>query len=135
MKQNIIVNFSEREVEFLNNSEICRIATVFKGIPHVVPVSYIFNKNEFYIATDYDTIKYRNILNSNKVALVVDSFGSKNKAVVIQGKSVVIQGGEDFNILYRSFHDRFLWVRDNPWKEYEAPFIKVIPIHKVSWGI
>jgi len=46
--------FNAKE-EFLNNNEYCRVATCHNNIPHVVPVSYIFEDSAFYFATDYKT--------------------------------------------------------------------------------
>ncbi|MDQ3976091.1 MAG: pyridoxamine 5'-phosphate oxidase family protein, partial [Thermoproteota archaeon] len=38
----------------MNRNEACRIATCHDGNPHVVPVSYIFERGFFFIATDYE---------------------------------------------------------------------------------
>jgi hypothetical protein len=67
----------------------------------------------------------------------VDVYNSsvENKAVVIQGISHIIERGEEFKKLYEKFHKKFEWVRNDPWKEGEAPFIKVKPLRKVSWGL
>ena len=105
-------------------------------MPHVVPVSYIFHDNVFFIATDYGTRKYQNIKNNNNVALVVDVYNSiDNKALSVQGTAEIIEIGDEFARLYKIFYDRFEWVRHDPWKEGEAPFIKVFPTNKISWGI
>jgi hypothetical protein len=34
--------------------------------------------------------------------------------------------------LYQEFDKKFEWVRKDPWKEDEAPFVKVKPKNKVS---
>lgn len=130
------VTFSKTESEFLAHNEACRLATCHDNIPHVVPVSYVFASGEFYIATDYETKKYDNIKDNNKVALAVDTYGTEgNKAVCIQGKAEIIERGEKFARLYKVFHHRFEWVRQDSWKEGEAPFLRVIPTSKVSWGL
>jgi hypothetical protein len=36
--------------------------------------------------------------------------------------------------LNNTFHEKFDWVKKDPWKQGEAPFIEVIPKTKVSWG-
>jgi len=33
------------------------------------------------------------------------------------------------------FSEKFTWVRNDPWKENEAPFLKIIVSNKVSWGL
>ena len=105
------VTFSQTERDFIKGNEACRIATCHDGIPHVVPVSYIFEHDAFFIATDYETRKYENIT------------------------AEIIERGQEFASLYRMFHDRFEWVRRDSWKEGEAPFVKVTPTNKVSWGL
>lgn len=130
------VTFSKAENDFLAQNEVCRIATCHGNIPHIVPVSYVFEDGAFYIATDYETKKYENIKENNRIALVVDIYSSvRNKAVCVQGTVQVIEKGSEFARLYKIFHKRFEWVRRDPWSEGEAPFLKVIPAHKVSWGL
>ena len=130
------VTFSKTERDFLNKNEACRIATCHHGIPHVVPVSYIFEQEAFFIATDYETRKYENLKHNKSAALVVDIYSSiGNRAVCVQGTAEIIERGEEFARLYRIFHDRFEWVRRDAWNEGEAPFIKITPTNKVSWGL
>jgi nitroimidazol reductase NimA-like FMN-containing flavoprotein (pyridoxamine 5'-phosphate oxidase superfamily) len=130
------VAFSKSEIDFLSTNEACRIATCHDGIPHVVPVSYIFENGLFFIATDYDTRKYENIKHNKSAALVVDTYSSVgNNAVCVQGTAETIESGEEFSRLYKKFHERFEWVRRDPWKEGEAPFVKITPTNKVSWGL
>jgi uncharacterized protein len=130
------VTFSRAERDFLSSNEACRIATCNDGIPHVVPVSYIFEDGSFFIATDYETKKYDNIKHNNRVALVVDIYSSVgNSAVCVQGTAEIVEKGEEFVRLYKIFHDRFEWVRRDPWEEGEAPFLKVTPTNRVSWGL
>ena len=130
------VKFSIKEKEFLTNNECCRLATCSNNIPHVVPVSYIFEDNLFYFATDYKTKKYENITKNNHIALVIDVYSSvDNKAICIQGITDIIKAGDEFSRLYKIFYERFEWVRMDPWKENEAPFIKIVPTNKISWGL
>ena len=120
----------------MSSNEACRIATCHDRIPHVVPVSYIIEDDSFYIAADYGTKKYDNIKHNKRVALVVDVYSSAgNSAVCVQGTAEIVEKGEEFARLYKIFHDRFEWVQHDPWKEGEAPFLKVTPINKVSWGL
>lgn len=128
--------YSKKERDFLVRNEACRIATSHDNIPHVVPVSYVFKNGAFYIATDYDTRKYKNIKENDKVALAVDVYSSLgNKAMCVQGRAEIIEKGTEFATLYKVFHRRFEWVRQDPWAEGEAPFLKVTPTGKVSWGL
>jgi uncharacterized protein len=130
------VSFSRNEIQFLRSNEICRVATCKNNLPHVTPVSYIFNDGKFYFATDYNTVKYANLKKNNRISLVVDTVqNNKNIAIVTMGIAKIIHRGKKFENLYDLFYDRFEWVREEPWKQGEAPFVMVIPKSKVSWGI
>lgn len=130
------ITFSKEEEKFLSNNEACRVATCHDDMPHVVPVSYVFEDGVFFFATDYETKKYKNIRKNKRVALTVDIYNSvNNKAVCIQGTATLVEKGNEFARLYNLFHERFEWVRQDPWKEGEAPFVKVTPSNKASWGI
>lgn len=129
------VSFSRNEIQFLRSNEICRVATCKNNLPHVTPVSYIFNDGKFYFATDYNTVKYANLKKNNRISLVVDTVQNNNIAIVTMGIAKFIHRGKKFENLYDLFHDRFEWVREDPWKQGEAPFVMVIPKSKVSWGI
>jgi nitroimidazol reductase NimA-like FMN-containing flavoprotein (pyridoxamine 5'-phosphate oxidase superfamily) len=130
------VTFTKAEKEFLRRNEACRVATCHDNIPHVVPVSYVFEDGVFIFATDYETKKYENISKNNRVALAVDVYSSVgNKAVCIQGTAELVERGSEFARLYKIFYERFEWVRSDPWEEGEAPFVRVTPTGKASWGI
>lgn len=88
----------------------------------------------FYVATDYDTAKLRHIRENPKASLVVDETAS-NRAVVVQGRVQIIEGGREFASAYAAFHKKFSWVRADPWKAGEAPFLKLVPVRKSSWGL
>ena len=128
------VKFTQKELDFINKYELCRMATSIDNKPHVAPVCYMFVDGYFYIATDYYTRKYQNLLKNKSVSLVIDSY-QPNKAVMIEGEAEIIERGKEFKMIYDKFYKKFSWVRATPWKEDEAPFIKVKPLKKVSWGL
>lgn len=130
------VSFSRSEIQFLQSNEICRVATCNNNLPHVTPVSYIFDEGKFYFATDYNTQKYANLKKNNRISLVVDTTeNNNNRAIVTRGITEFVHKGKKFENLYDLFYNRFGWVRDSPWKHGEAPFVVVSPKTKVSWGI
>ena len=130
------MTFIKAESDILDNNEACRIATCHGHVPHVVPVSYIFEDDAFYIATDYETKKYENIRINNRVALAVDVYSPvNNKAICVQGTAEIIEKGQEFARIYKIFNDRFEWVRRDAWEEGEAPFVKITATNKVSWGL
>jgi len=131
-----MVSFSQKEIEFLLNMEECRVATSHDNMPHVKPVSYVYENETILIATDYDTRMYKNILKNPKAAVSIDIYKNKgHKAVCLQGKVLIIENGEEFSRIYKKFHQKFEWVRDQPWEENEGPFIKIVPFSKSSWGL
>ena len=129
--------FTQAEGKFLSENEVCRISTSHDDMPHVVPVAYIYDEDAIAFVTDYGTRKYRNLEYNKKVSVVVDTYNpsGENKGIVIQGKVDIIEKGDEYKRLYQIFDSRFEWVRNNPWGEGEAPFVKVNPFNKVSWGI
>jgi|SRR5215208_2114975 len=97
---------TESEVKFVTNNEACRIATTYNNVPHLVPISYIYENGFFYFASDYDTKKYRNLEKNNKAALVIDVYNSSvnnNRAVIVQGITELIKSGNEFKRLYKIF--------------------------------
>jgi nitroimidazol reductase NimA-like FMN-containing flavoprotein (pyridoxamine 5'-phosphate oxidase superfamily) len=136
-KNNRRAKFNKKEEKFLLENEVCRLSTSHNDIPHITPVTYIYQKNSLFFATDYETRKYKNIKVNNKIAVVVDTYSSsvENKAVIIQGIADIIERGREFRNLYRKFNKKFEWVREDPWKEGEAPFIKIRVTNKLSWGL
>ena len=131
-----MVSFSQKEIGFLQEIEECRVATSHDDMPHVKPVSFIYENETILIATDYDTRMYKNLLENPKAAVSIDIYKNKDhKAICLQGKVVIIENGDEFSRIYKKFHERFEWVQSQPWEENEAPFIKIIPFSKSSWGL
>ena len=131
-----MIEFSKKETEFLESLEEARIATSHNNIPHVKPVSFVFHEGTIIVATDYDTRTFTNIKINSNTAVTIDIYKSgDHKAVCIQGKSEIIEKGLEFKKFYDIFYKKFQWVRNDPWKENEAPFLKIIADKKVSWGL
>ena len=131
-----MIEFTEKEVEFLESLEEARIATSHNDIPHVKPVSFVFYENTILVATDYDTRTYTNIKSNLNTSIVIDVYKSgDHKAVCIQGKTELVENGEKFKKFYEIFYEKFEWVRRDPWKENEGPFLRIIPRNKISWGL
>ena len=130
-----MMKFTSEETAFLKKNEVCRLATASRdGKPHVTPVCYIFQEGCFYIATDYDTKKYKNASENPKVALVVDTY-KPHKAVAVGGEVEILKRGEEFRRIREMFYRKFDWARNDPWDEGESPILKIEPSSKSSWGI
>ena len=131
-----MIIFPPNEKKFLEDMEECRIATSHDDIPHVKPVSFIFDDGLFLVATDYETRSFKNLIKNPKVSVVIDIYKhGEHKAILIQGISEIVEHGDEFKRIFQKFFDKFQWVRDEPWEENEAPFLKIIPKRKTSWGL
>lgn len=131
-----MIEFSKIEEEFLYSIEEARLATSHVDIPHVKPVSFIYQNKIIFIATDYKTRTFKNVKINPRVGLTIDIYeNKKHRAVCIQGKVVIIENGQEFLHIYKIFEKKFAWVRNEPWKENEAPFLKIITTNKTSWGL
>lgn len=131
-----MIKFTKDEEAFLQSIEEARIATSHLDIPHVKPVSYIFHSGYIFIATDYQTRTFKNLKINPKTSITIDIYESGNhKAVCIQGTVEILEKGKEFLDIYKKFENKFAWVRNDPWKENEAPFLKITSTNKTSWGI
>jgi nitroimidazol reductase NimA-like FMN-containing flavoprotein (pyridoxamine 5'-phosphate oxidase superfamily) len=131
-----LIEFTKGEEEFLHSMEEARIATSHADIPHVKPVSFIYHDSSVFIATDYQTRAFKNVKINPKASVAIDVYESgKHIAVCIQGKVKIIEEGQEFIQIYKMFEKKFAWVRNEPWKENEAPFLKIITTNKISWGL
>jgi nitroimidazol reductase NimA-like FMN-containing flavoprotein (pyridoxamine 5'-phosphate oxidase superfamily) len=131
-----LIEFNQKEKDFLNSLEEARIATSHDDIPHVKPVSFVYQNNAVIIATDYKTRTLSNIKLNSNTSIVIDIYKSgEHKAICIQGKTEIIEKGSEFKKFYDIFYKKFEWVRKEPWNENEAPFLKIIPSNKISWGL
>ncbi len=130
-----MVAFKDREVKFLEQNEMCRMATASKKNElHIVPVSYVWNDGFVYVVTDYGTRKLKNLRENPNAAVLVDASGT-SKVITISGSVQLIEKGEEYHRIYKLFHSRLDWVKRDPWKEGEAPFVKITPTFKASWGL
>ena len=87
--------------KFLKEQKILRLTTINpKGVPHIVPVWYLYSQKRFYVGTNLRTIKAKNLQKNNKVAFCVDVginapniYGvmGQGKAKVIKQKNIVIK--------------------------------------------
>ena len=131
-----MIAFNQKEIEFLELREDARIATSHNDISHVKPVSFVFLDNVILVVTDYNTRTFTNVKLNPHTSIVIDIYKSGNhKAICIQGQIEIIENGLEFKKFYDIFYEKFEWVRKEPWKENEAPFLKIVPNNKVSWGL
>jgi len=111
-----VIAFSDEEVEFLTQSRLARVATASSdGQPHVVPVVYEFDGTAFYF-TGWNlekSLKFQNLLQNKKVAIVVDDLVSVSPW---RPRGVEVRGVAELG------------------SEGGRPYVKVCPRVKRSWG-
>ena len=96
-KQKTKVSFNQKEVKFLKENKLARIATVSpSGQPHVVPIAYEFDGELFHF-WGYNitkSLKFKNIQKNNKVGFVVDDLVSTKpwtpRFVIIRGTAEIV---------------------------------------------
>lgn len=111
------VAFTEEEVGFLVGGRLARVATASAdGQPHVVPVVYEFDGTAFYFAGWHleRSLKFKNLAENEKVALVVDDVVSVSPW---RPRGVEVRGVAELGC------------------EGGRRYVKVIPRVKRSWGL
>ena len=111
------VPFTEKEVEFLMESRLARLATSSPdGQPHVVPVTYEFD-GEFIYFSGWNlrrSLKLKNILHNRRIVLVIDDLVSvkpwRARGIEVRGTGEIVESGDSL-------------------------YIKVVPSRKISWGL
>lgn len=60
--------------KFLKSQKILRLATINpSGDPHIVPVWYMYTSGKFYVGTNTNTRKAKNIKKNSKVSFCIDT--------------------------------------------------------------
>lgn len=118
---------------------VYRLATASEqSFPHVTPVCHAFDGSVFFIASDYGAKKLKNIAENPQVCLVVDEYSDRwghNQGVMVQGVAEILEAGEEYRRALQLLFRKFPGYRANPWREAEAPIIKVRPTTVVSWKL
>jgi pyridoxamine 5'-phosphate oxidase family protein len=138
--------FTNKEKEYIGSQIIARIATTNcqiseaekgdgtesneKSQTDVVPVGFDFDGECFYIGgmNLFKSLKYKNTIKNNKVALVIDDLLTINpwkpRGIRIYGTADLInrRGG------YMSFIYKFQ-------SQSQSPYLRIKPTKKWSWGI
>lgn len=77
-----------RQDKFLKSQKILRLATIDnRGMPHIVPVWYLYKDGIFYVGTNTSTKKAKNVKKNSKVSFCVDS-GIRSPIFGVMGRGV-----------------------------------------------
>ncbi|MFB5597938.1 MAG: pyridoxamine 5'-phosphate oxidase family protein [Nitrosopumilaceae archaeon] len=103
--------------KFLKEQKILRLATIDpKGIPHIVPVWYLFSGKKFYVGTNTRTKKVKNVKKNNQVGFCVDvGIRAPNiYGVMGQGKASLILDKSKVNETAKKILLRYFSSLENP---------------------
>ena len=80
--------FTDSEISFLKGQRVARIATVSikTGIPHIVPICFVFDELFFHTTLHKDSKRLRNIDHKSIVALEFDRYEEH------EGEWIILQG-------------------------------------------
>ena len=129
--------------KFLNSSRVAHLGTADRiGMPHVVPVCFVYLSGRVYIAVDEkpkrskNLKRIRNILENPNVTLTADYYDDTNWSklgwVMIRGDANIITDGQEFDMAHQNLRNK-----NNQLKRMELASLPVIliQVRKVtSWG-
>jgi pyridoxamine 5'-phosphate oxidase family protein len=137
--------FSQRELEYLREQELGRIATVSKKqLPQVTPVAFGVDEDRLYVNIKHTSKKARNIRRNPKVSFVVDDAppwgeeGEGIRGVLVSGEAELVSNGvlhENGRVLIEEKYPGYeeLWgVREDGWSKY---ILVITPYNVRSWGL
>lgn len=127
---NLTAIFSEKGLEYLRSQHLARSATSSPdGIPDVAPVGFNFDGSFFYIGgmNITKTTKYKNIMENNSVALVIDDLKTVDpwdpRGIKISRKADILARKE---LHGGQLHDN---------THFRPTHIRIKPTKKWIWGI
>ena len=90
---------SEEIRQYLNKPLIARLATSDSGWPHVVPVWFEFDGENFWIPAQAKTMKVEHIRRDKRVSLIIDTFTEPISKfnitqVVVKGEAELVKDRE-----------------------------------------
>jgi pyridoxamine 5'-phosphate oxidase family protein len=124
--------FTERELNYLREQELGRIATVSKKqLPQVTPVAFGVDEERLYVNIKHTSQKARNIARNPRVSFLVDDaspWGEDDvfiRGVLVSGEAELVSSGV--------FHGNGLYgVREDGWSKY---ILVITPTKVQSWGL
>lgn len=75
--------------DFLKTAKILRLATIDNtGMPHIVPVWYLYRTKKYYVGTNTRTRKVKNIQKNNRVSFCIDVGINSPDIYGVMGKGI-----------------------------------------------
>jgi nitroimidazol reductase NimA-like FMN-containing flavoprotein (pyridoxamine 5'-phosphate oxidase superfamily) len=108
------------------------------GEPHVVPVSPVLDLDRVVLATEYETVKVRNIRENPRVSLAVDEYHEDwdlLRAVVVFGPAQIIESGFEWERIKNLLEEKFpQYPEQSPIEEGTTVMLDVRIDRIVTWG-
>jgi pyridoxamine 5'-phosphate oxidase family protein len=137
--------FAQKELEYLKEQELGRIATVSKKrLPQVTPIVFGVDEDKLYVNIKHTSKKARNIRHNPNISLVVDdasSWGAEDewlRGVLISGEAELISSGglhekgrELIEEKHPGYEEKF-GIREDGWSKY---ILVITPTKVQSWGL
>lgn len=127
--------------KFLKEQKILRLATIDpKGVPHIVPVWYLFSEKKFYIGTNTSTKKAKNLTKNNHVGFCVDvGIRAPNiYGIMGQGKANLILENSMVKKVAKKILLRYFRTLENPSAKELLDetdcIIEIIPYRESVWN-
>ncbi len=126
--------------QLLKDQHVGRIATASKtGVPHVVPVCFVYDGKAIYIPTYYGTGKMKNLRQNPHVAFVVDEYNDdwmKIKGVLIPGEAEILDSGEEYQYAKKLIYEKYPQYNEFPipMEEKKVPVIKIHVDKIIEWN-
>jgi PPOX class probable F420-dependent enzyme len=139
-----LVQFSPSQAQLLTAAPVGRLATAdAAGVPHVIPVCYVFNGQFLYSVLDRKPKRaalprlkrVRNIQANPQVALVVDHYEADWQClwyILLTGKAELLVEGDERVEAIKLLRQKYPQYRDMSIDG--NPVIKVTPAKVLSWG-
>jgi PPOX class probable F420-dependent enzyme len=125
--------------ELFAASRVAYLGTVFPdGSPHVVPVSPVLDLDRIVFATDFETVKVRNIRERPDVSLAVDEYHEDwdlLRAVLVFGSAQIIEAGYEWERIKNLLEDKYpQYPEKAPMEAGTTAMIDVRVDRIVTWG-
>ena len=111
------------------SKDLCCISTISSnGWPHLVPVSYAYQDEMFYIPASRSSKKVRNLRRNPKATILIDEEESES-GVLIECKAAILQNGEAKNL-------REFMRTERGWRNDETTVVLALrPLKRIFWSL
>ncbi len=111
------------------SKDMCCISTISSnGWPHLVPVSYVYQDEMFYIPASRGSKKVCNLRRNPKATILIDEEGSES-GVLIECKAAILQNDEAKNL-------REFMRTERGWRNDETTVVLALrPLKRIFWSL